>query len=102
MFISIHHNALPDNEDPLKHRGIGVYYTHDFVKPFAKKLLEGISKKSGLRKYGIFKRDFAVTRPDFYVGVLIECGFLIHPEEGEYITKKKVQEKIVRGFISLH
>lgn len=99
IFISIHHNALPDNEDPLKHRGVGIYYTHDFVKPFAKKLLESISQEAGLKKHGIFKRDFAVTRSDFYMGILIECGFLIHPIEGEYITQRKVQEKIVKGIV---
>ena len=101
ILISIHHNALPDNEDPLKHKGVGIYYAHDFVKSFAKRLLGSISKESGLKKYGIFKRDFAVTRPDFYTGVLIECGFLIHPEEGEYITRRKIQEKIVRGIIEV-
>ena len=99
LFISIHHNALPDNEDPLKHKGVGVYYTHDFVKPLAKSLLESISKESGLKKYGIFKRNFAVTRPDFYAGVLIECGFLTHPIEAEYLTKRKTQEKIVKGIV---
>lgn len=99
IFISIHHNALPDNENPLKHKGIGIYYTHDSIKPLVKSLLESISKETKLKKYGMFKRDFAVTRPAFYCGVLIECGFLIHPEEGEYITKRKVQEKIVKGII---
>ncbi|MBI2996786.1 MAG: N-acetylmuramoyl-L-alanine amidase [Candidatus Melainabacteria bacterium] len=99
IFISIHHNALSDNEDPLKHRGVGIYYTHDFVRPFAKELLENISKESGFKKHGIFKRDFAVTRPDFYYGVLIECGFLIHPEEAECVIKKEIQKKIVRGII---
>ena len=105
LFISIHHNALPDNEDPLRHKGVGIYYTHDSIKPFAKELLENVSKKSGLKKYGIFERNFAVTRPDFYNGVLIECGFLIHPEEGEYVTKREIQERIVMGIIkqlSLH
>ncbi|MBI3591178.1 MAG: N-acetylmuramoyl-L-alanine amidase [Candidatus Melainabacteria bacterium] len=100
LLISIHHNALPDNENPLKHRGIGIYYTHAFVKSLAKKLLDGISKSSGLKKYGIFKRNFAVTRPDFYLGVLIECGFLIHPQEAEIITKRQTQEKIVNGISS--
>ena len=101
IFISIHHNALPDNEDPLKHRGVGIYYTHDFVKPFAKSLLQSIAKESGLKKYGIFKRDFALTRPDFYTGLLIECGFLIHPVESEIITQRKIQKKIVRGIMSI-
>ena len=100
IFISIHHNALPDNENPLKHRGVGIYYTHDSVKPFAKSLLMSISKEAKLQKHGIFKRDFAVTRPDFYTGVLIECGFLIHPEEAEYITQRKVQENIVKGILT--
>ena len=99
LFISIHHNALPDGEDPLKHRGVGIYYTHDFVKPFAKKLLFSISKESGLKKYGIFKRNFYVTKPDFYKGILIECGFLIHPIEAEIVTQRKIQEKIVRGIV---
>ena len=104
IFISIHHNALPDDEDPLKHKGIGIYYTHDFVKPFAKKLLESISKEGAycntpLKKYGIFTRDFAVTRPDFYHGVLIECGFLIHPEEAEQIMQRRFQKKVVNGIV---
>ncbi|OGI07589.1 MAG: hypothetical protein A3I68_00285 [Candidatus Melainabacteria bacterium RIFCSPLOWO2_02_FULL_35_15] len=99
IFISIHHNALPDNENPLKHKGISIYYTHDSIKPLVKSLLESISKETKLKKYGMFKRDFAVTKPDFYRGILIECGFLIHPEEGEYITKRKVQEKIVKGIV---
>ena len=99
IFISIHHNALPDNEDPLEHRGVGIYYTHDSIKPFAKFLLQNIAKESGLKKYGIFKRDFAVTRPDFYTGLLIECGFLIHPVESEIITQRKIQERIVRGVV---
>ncbi len=99
LFISIHHNALSDNEDPLKHRGVGIYYTHDFVKPIAKALLKSISKTSDLKQYGIFKRNFAVTRPDSYTGVLIECGFLIHPVESEIVTRKAIQEKIVNGII---
>ena len=99
ILISIHHNALPDNEDPLNHRGIGVYYTHDFVKPLAKRLLENICKESQLQKYGIFKRNFALTRPDFCYAVLIECGFLIHPIESEIIAKKEIQEKITGGII---
>ena len=99
LFISIHHNALPDGEDPLKHRGIGIYYTHDFVKPFAQSLLQNISKAAGLKRYGIFKRNLYVTKPDFYKGILIECGFLIHPIEAEIVTQRKIQEKIVRGIV---
>ena len=105
LFISIHHNALPDGEDPLKHRGVGIYYTNDFVKPFAQSLLQNISKAAGLKKYGIFKRNLYVTKPDFYRGVLIECGFLIHPIEADCVTRKNIQEKIVRGIVkgsSLH
>lgn len=100
LFISIHHNALPDNEDPLKHRGIGIYYTHDNLKPLAKKFLDGICKNTGLKKYGLFKRDFRVIKQSYYIGILIECGFLIHPVESEIITNRKMQEKIVKGIIS--
>ena len=52
-----------------------------------------------LRKYGVFKRNFALTRPDFCFAVLIECGFLIHPVESEIVTKKKIQERIVNGIV---
>lgn len=99
LFISIHHNALPDNEDPNKHSGIGIYYTHNYIKPIAEKFLHCIVKETKLKKYGVFKRDFAVTRPDFYRGILIECGFLIHPIEASVITSKQVQEKIAIGII---
>jgi len=99
LFISIHHNALPDNENPLKHQGIGVYYTHNSVKPLAKKFLASIVKETGLKKYGLFKRNFRVTKQDFYTGILIECGFLIHPIESEIITNEKMQKKIVKGIV---
>ena len=99
ILISIHHNALPDSEDPLKHSGIGIYHTHDFVKPLAKTLLDSISKEAYLKRYGIFKRDFVMTRVTFCYAVLIECGFLIHPVESEYITKPETQKKIVNGII---
>lgn len=99
LFISIHHNALPDNEDPLKHTGIGIYYTHENIKPIADKFLKSISNKSGLKKHGLFKRNFRVTKPDFYTGILIECGFLIHPVESEIVTSEKVQKKIVEGIV---
>lgn len=99
LLISIHHNALPDGEDPLKHMGVGIYYTHNFVKPLALKLLSSISKESKLKRYGIFKRNFALTRVDFCKAVLIECGFLIHPIEAEIVTNSKTQEKIVQGIV---
>lgn len=99
LFISIHHNALPDNEDPLKHKGVGIYYSHDSSKLLGKKLLDSISKKTKLKKYGIFKRNFKVIKSESYNGILIECGFLIHPLESEYITKKETQKKIVNGII---
>lgn len=97
ILISIHHNALPDNKNPIKHRGVGVYYTHNFVKPLANKLLKSISKESGLKQYGVFKRNFALTKPDFCFATLIECGFLTHPIEAELIIQKNTQEKIVKG-----
>lgn len=97
ILISIHHNALPDNKNPIKHMGIGVYYTHNFVKPLANKLLKSISKESGLKQYGVFKRNFALTKPDFCSAILIECGFLTHPIEAELIIQKNTQEKIVKG-----
>ena len=99
LLISIHHNALPDNKNPLHHKGVGIYYTHSFVKGFAKQLLESISREAKLNKYGVFKRDFILTKPDFCCATLIECGFLIHPEEAEYITRKITQEKIVSGIV---
>ncbi len=99
IFISIHHNALPDNEDPLKHKGVGIYYTNDFVKPLAKSILKTISQETGLKQYGVFERNFAVTKPDFYYGILIECGFLIHPLEAEIITKPQMQKKIADAIV---
>lgn len=101
ILVSIHHNALPDNENPLKHKGAEVYYLHNSSKLLASLLLKNLVKSTKLKSRGVIRRDFALTRPDFCKAVLIECGFLIHPEESDYITKKSTQKKIVDGIVSV-
>lgn len=99
ILISIHHNALPDHKNPLKYQGLEVYYLHKQSKSLAQKMLKNISKETGLQARGIIKRDFALTRPRFTKAILIECGYLIHPLEGEYLAKESIQKKIVKGIL---
>lgn len=95
LILSVHHNALPDARDPREERGVSCHYFHEQSKPFAVNLLNKLSEFSGLPCAGLFKQNLHILRetPDA-TAVLVELGYLIHPEESEVITADEYQSKV--------
>ncbi|MEG4395301.1 N-acetylmuramoyl-L-alanine amidase [Microcoleus sp. BROC3] len=99
--ISIHYNALPDNGDAIKTKGVGAFWFHPQAHSLAMFLHNYLVAKLNRPSYGVFWNNLAMTRPAVAPSVLMELGFLINPEEFEWIVnpteQKKLAEAIAQG-----
>lgn len=94
LFISIHHNAVPDHCDPYKHRGFSCHYFHESSYHIAEKIAKALKKTYPLKFAGIYKQDLHVLRENRENdAVLIELGYLIHPVESILLTDAEFQDK---------
>lgn len=93
ILLSIHNNALPDGKDPYIEHGTSTYYYHNQSLPLAITLQKSMLKELGLKDLGVFNRSFALTRPHKPLAVLVEIGFMIHPEEYMLLTQNEFQRK---------
>jgi len=99
--ISLHYNALPDNGDAIKTKGVGAFWFHPQAHSLAMFLHNYLVKKLNRPDYGVFWNNLALTRPAVAPSVLMELGFMINPEEFEWIVnpteQKKLGEAIAQG-----
>jgi len=99
--ISIHYNALPDNGDAIKTKGVAAFWFHPQAHSLAIFLHNYLVAKLNRPSYGVFWNNLAMTRPAVTPSVLMELGFLINPEEFEWIVnpteQKKLAEAIAQG-----
>jgi len=97
LFISIHNNALADGSNPFERRGMGVYY----YQPHSLDL--GLALHRNLLKYAPFKNDgfyygnLAAPRTTYMPAALIECAYIMHPEDEMLLRLEKAQKAIVKG-----
>ena len=95
LFLSIHHNAIPDHLDPAQEQGISAHYYYNHSQGLAAQLTEYLSVKLEMNNKSAIQQDLHVTREnDFCQAILLECGYLIHPVESERISSKEFQEQI--------
>src|SRR4028118_1240255 len=99
--ISIHYNALPDNGDAINTKGVGAFWFHPQAHSLAMFLHNYLVAKLNRPSYGVFWNNLAMTRPAVAPSVLMELGFMIKPEEFEWIVnpteQKKLAEAIAQG-----
>lgn len=96
MALSIHYNALPDAGDALDTTGIGAFWYHSQAHELATFLHDYLVNNLGRESYGIFWNNLALTRPSVTPSVLLELGFMINPEEFEWITDEAAQEELAK------
>jgi N-acetylmuramoyl-L-alanine amidase len=87
LMLSLHHNALPDGRDPQLERGVSTYYYHAMSLPWAKQLQTALSKEVLLPSYGILFDSLAICRNTLCPSLLLELGFLTHPEDCERLLQ---------------
>lgn len=95
LALSVHYNALPDDGDAINTAGIGMFWyntqAHDPAIFLHQYLVDNLNRPS----YGVFWNNLALTRPTTAPAVLLELGFMINPDEFEWIMDPAEQARLV-------
>jgi len=95
--LSIHYNALPDAGDAMNTKGVGMFWYHPQAHNLAVFLQNYLVNQLDRPAYGVFWNNLALTRPHTAPSVLLELGFMINPEEFEWITNPQQQQRLARA-----
>ena len=95
FFISIHTNSHPKSHI----NGIEVFYYANRPKaePMATKILDAITKRTGLKKIAVKTNNFVVIRETQMIGILLELGFLSNPQEELIISTDTYKNDAAQG-----
>ncbi|MEM6449582.1 MAG: N-acetylmuramoyl-L-alanine amidase [Cyanobacteria bacterium P01_D01_bin.105] len=96
MALSLHYNALPDAGDALNRAGIGMFWYHPQAHDLSVFLHDYLVRELGRESYGVFWNNLALARPSVTPSVLLELGFMINPEEFEWITDEPSQQALAK------
>lgn len=94
LAISIHYNALPDSGDAENTQGISTFWYNTQDQAPAMFLHNYLVTELNRPDYGTFWNNLALTRPHTAPSILLELGFMINPEEFEWITDTSEQRKL--------
>ncbi len=94
LALSLHYNALPDDGDAIKTKGVSAFWYNTQAHSLAVFLHNYLTKTLKRSSYGVFWDNLALTRPTTAPSVLLELGFMINPDEFEWITNPKEQQRL--------
>ncbi|MBW4469505.1 MAG: N-acetylmuramoyl-L-alanine amidase [Stenomitos rutilans HA7619-LM2] len=94
LALSLHYNALPDDGDATKTKGVAAFWYNTQAHSLALFLHNYLTKTLKRSSYGVFWDNLALTRPTTTPSVLLELGFMINPDEFEWITNPKEQQRL--------
>ena len=97
LFVSVHNNALPDGVNPFENYGVSTYYYHPHSIELARAVQRELKKATGLPDYGLYHGNLAVNRPTQYPAILVECTFMMIPEQEARLKTYKFREKTARA-----
>lgn len=97
LALSIHYNALPDNGDAENTAGIGMFWYHPQAHDLAVFLHNYLVTELDRPSYGVFWNNLALTRPQMAPTILMELGFMINPEEFEWVMNPQAQTQLAQA-----
>jgi N-acetylmuramoyl-L-alanine amidase len=97
LAISIHYNALPDDGDAENTQGISTFWYNTQAHDPAMFLHNYLVNELNRPDYGTFWNNLALTRPHTAPSLLLELGFMINPDEFEWITNSVEQKKLSKA-----
>lgn len=97
LFVSVHNNALPDGVNPYTNNGVSTYYYHPHSIDLAKAIQAELLKATGMPDFGLYHGNLAVNRPTQYPAVLVECAFMMIPEQEAKLKTDRYRRKVARA-----
>ena len=99
IFVSLHHNALPDNINPLAApRGYSVYYTYPHSFELAESIYQAFNRLVSLPDNGLIVNDVLfIPRIPEMPSVLVENAYMILPEQEELIRSPQGREQFAEA-----
>ena len=97
LALSLHYNALPDSGDAENTQGLSAFWYHPQAHSLAVFLHNYLTETLDRPSYGVFWNNLALTRPAVAPAVMLELGFMIHPEEYEWIVDPEAQEDLAEA-----
>jgi N-acetylmuramoyl-L-alanine amidase len=99
IFISVHNNALPPGTNPFVNNGISTYYYHPHSADLARAVQNSFVRHIDLNDFGWYYANFAVNRPTQYPAILVECAFMMLPEQEAMLRTDKFRKKISKAIV---
>ncbi|RJP78627.1 MAG: N-acetylmuramoyl-L-alanine amidase, partial [Candidatus Zixiibacteriota bacterium] len=81
ILLSLHNNALSDGVNPFMNHGSAVYYFQPQSLELARTLHRYLLAATDLPDHGFYYQNLALARPTEMLAALIECAFMMYPEE---------------------
>lgn len=97
LAISIHYNALPDSGNAETTQGISTFWYHTQAHSPAVFLHNYLVNTLNRPDGGTFWNNLALTRPHSAPSLMLELGYMINPQEFEWITNKVEQQKLAQA-----
>jgi len=99
ILISVHNNALPDGINPFFNNGTSAYYYYPHSRPLAEAVHSRMLKRTGLPDHGLYYGNLALTRYSSVPSVLIECAFMMIPEQEAMLKTDNFQRKCAKAIV---
>jgi len=97
LFISIHNNALPDGINPFANNGVSTYYYQPRSAALAHSVQKSLAAELNMNDFGWYYSNLAVDRPTQYPAILVECAFMMIPEQEALLRTEKFQKKVAKA-----
>ncbi len=94
IFVSLHHNALPETVNPLAvPRGYSIYYTYPHSFKLAQSVYQSFTKNIPLADNGLIANDILfIPRISEMPSILIENAYMILPEQEALVMSDEGRE----------
>jgi N-acetylmuramoyl-L-alanine amidase len=96
LALTIHYTAVEENGDAERSQGVRSHWYHPQSHEPAVFLHNYLIEHLGRAPGGIFWNNLALTRPTEAPAVVLELGFMTHPEEFEWIADGDAQRVLAR------